>query len=618
MSQIKARKRAGAASGTSQQYPKFGKINGEHPLKHTVPASYVGYSARYRPNGEVYYFNFELAREMGLIPKHHDGKLDVALNEAILETFSLQIINEFDVLNNTPIDKDTVKPHQYMATRYLQLQHPNKTGLTSGDGRSIWNGTVKGPNAIWDISSCGTGATRLSPATAIEKKFFKTGDKNVSYGCGLARTSEGLSGAIMSDILHQNGIPTERTLAIIRFPGGTSINIRASKNLLRPAHFFGFMKRGDRESLQNMLDYYVEREIYNGALEPKRLPASSYTDFLNYVCDNFARATALYEGEYIFCWLDWDGDNILTDGGIIDYGTIRQFGLFHHEYRYEDVDKWSTNITQQRNKARSIVQTFAQIVDFVQTGIQKPLGEYKSHDILERFDQCFEKTFLSHLLFRIGYTPEQRQKLLADEQGLTLVRQFRTQVRYYEKAVAPGKPYKVADGIMRDAIFCMRDMLRELPKYLIKKGVRFPAEKFVDVMSSTYASDRLLAKFRKDTNRINRFQNTYLKLADRCADIVGMNKESVIFQLFERSALINRYEKITGDALIHISERLTRTSLPLNFQQRTLLIEQFISDQVLDPDRRADDRVLQAPKGKNMQQIFRWLFRTIKQNRSGI
>ena len=78
------------------------------------------------------------------------------------------------------------------------------------------------------------------------------------------------------------------------------------------------------------------------------------------VAIDFARAAATFEHEYIFCWLDWDGDNCLTNGGILDYGSVRQFGLFHREYRFDDGPRWSTSIVEQRNKARYIVQTFAQ------------------------------------------------------------------------------------------------------------------------------------------------------------------------------------------------------------------------------------------------------------------
>jgi len=99
-----------------------------------------------------------------------------------------------------------------MATRYLQMQHPNKRGATSGDGRSIWNGCFKGKNITWDISSGGTGATSLSPATAIEGKHFKTGNKISYYGCGRADTQEGLGAAVNRELFYKNGIETERII----------------------------------------------------------------------------------------------------------------------------------------------------------------------------------------------------------------------------------------------------------------------------------------------------------------------------------------------------------------------------------------------------------------------
>lgn len=617
MSQIKASRMA-VKLRKNKEYPKFQQIDGSHPLKTAVPNAYVGYSARQRKGGEVYYFNFDLAREMGLIPKSHEDKLTPSLQRAILDTFSLQIINEYDVLNNTRIDPKTVMPNQYMATRYLQLQHPNKTGLTSGDGRSMWNGCIKGKNATWDISSCGTGATRLSPASAIEKSFFKTGDKNVSYGCGLAHTAEGFGAALMSDILHRNGIPTERTLAVIRFPDSTAINIRASKNLLRPAHFFGFLKRGDRASLYNAMEYYIDREIHNGNLKPIKDPKKKYQAFLEHIAFNFARASALFEGEYLFCWMDWDGDNILTDGGIIDYGTIRQFGLFHHEYRYEDVDKMSTSITEQRNKAKYIVQNFVQIVDFLLTGKKKLISDFKHAQILSRFDEIFDRTFLEHLGYRIGLNSKQTQDLLGSRKGSLLLNRFRNQVRYYEKAVSNRKSYRVADGIMRDAIFCIRDILRELPHRLHDHGDYYSPADFINIISSQYASKRDLASHRRNSARIRNFQRTYKDIIFLVAKQSGKPEKQVLQSIQNRSSLINRYEKMTGDALIHIVSRMTRKSMRLTFNQRYSLMQSFINDQILDPDVRLDDTKRPVPRGEKMKKFYEWIFKIMKENREGI
>ena len=44
------------------------EIDGRHPWRDVSPDGYIDYQARYRPNGRVLFFNFSLAKEMGLIP----------------------------------------------------------------------------------------------------------------------------------------------------------------------------------------------------------------------------------------------------------------------------------------------------------------------------------------------------------------------------------------------------------------------------------------------------------------------------------------------------------------------------------------------------------------------
>ena len=187
-------------------YTSFDQLNGNHSFKKSVPNGYVDYQVRTRHGGSVFFFNFELARKMGIIPLDHSNELTPKLKQKILDTFALVIINEYDILNKRVFNEKEVRPNQYMATRYLQLQHPNKQGKTSGDGRGIWNGEFKHQGVTWDVSSSGTGATSLSPAHAMTNKFFKTGDKEVCYGNGYHSLNDGLSAALMSDIFHKNGI----------------------------------------------------------------------------------------------------------------------------------------------------------------------------------------------------------------------------------------------------------------------------------------------------------------------------------------------------------------------------------------------------------------------------
>ena len=78
-------------------YEKFKEVDGTHPWRNVSPDGYVDYRARYRPQGRVVYFNFPLAKEMGLIPADHPSQINKQLEQIILDTFSLVIINEYDL-----------------------------------------------------------------------------------------------------------------------------------------------------------------------------------------------------------------------------------------------------------------------------------------------------------------------------------------------------------------------------------------------------------------------------------------------------------------------------------------------------------------------------------------
>src|SRR5262249_46980257 len=156
-----------------------------------------------------------------------------------------------------------------------------------------------------------------------------------------------------------------------------------------PSHFFVHLKQGDRASLESCVELFIDRQIANGDWPRIEGRARRLRFFAAQTARTFARIAATFESEYIFCWLDWDGDNILADGGIIDYGSVRQFGLYHREYRFEDVDRMSTTIPEQRRKARHIVQNFAQIRDFLLSGRKGPLARFRRDPILALFDDEF-------------------------------------------------------------------------------------------------------------------------------------------------------------------------------------------------------------------------------------
>jgi uncharacterized protein YdiU (UPF0061 family) len=584
-------------------YSRFDQIDGSHDIKLNIPQAYVEYGARVREGGHVVAFNFELAKEMGLIAKDHENKMNKDLEQKLVDTFGIVIINEYDLKNNIKFDKDKILSNTYMATRYLQLQHPDQVGKNSGDGRSIWNGQFSALGKTWDVSSCGTGATRLSPATSIYKKFFQTGDPTISYGCGYSEVDEGLSSLLFSEIFNKNSVATERVLAVLKFKDGFSITVRASQNLLRPSHFFMHIKQGNREALTKLLNHYIQREVRNSKMIKNwKSNKEMYRAFLEYFTTNFAKVAARFEDDYIFCWLDWDGDNILMDGGIIDYGSVRQFGLFHHEYRYDDVQRFSTTIIEQKKKVKYMIQTFAQIIDFVLTGNKKPIQKFKRHWTQTMFDRVFEYNKNLNLLTKIGFKQKQCDYLITHH--LSKVTKFRQVFSHFERAKSNKGLVKVSDGVNWNAIFCMRDILRELPQLLLARGSMLTAREFVDIMASSYASKKDLIINTNRAKKCEIFQKSYLGLINHIATFTSSSRDQILLELAMRSSIVNRYDRVTGDSITLIVEKLMKSLSHMTPDQLTELIYEFSDYQYLSPDKATQGVREIRPKSKMMYQFL--------------
>ncbi|GJL55368.1 MAG: hypothetical protein NPIRA02_25000 [Nitrospirales bacterium] len=612
--------RASARQGKQNpwRYDRFRLINGTHDFKEAVPQGAVEYSVRLRKGGRLAYFNYALAKEMGLIAADHPQKMNRKLAATVLDTFGIQIINEYDVMNNTPIPKKNMKSHTYMATRYLQLQHPDHTGRTSGDGRSIWNGQISSRGTTWDISSCGTGATCLSPATAIEQKYFKTGDPSVSYGCGYANLSLGISAALMSEIFYRNGISTERTLAVIEYPHGNAINVRAGPNLLRPSHLFRYLKQGDLEGLCKAVDYFIARQRSNGHW-PKHVSRKKHYAYLaEYMARRFAQAAARFESDYLFVWLDWDGDNILMDGGIIDYGSVRQFGLYHHEYRFDDTDRWSTTIPEQKRKARYIVQTFIQLSDFLVNGKKRPIQTFTRHTLLKVFDREFERHLYHHLLYKIGFNALHREYLLNEEQDL--IEKFQRVFRYFEKAKSKRGPHKVSDGWTWDAIYCMRDMLRELPVHLCEKEAIMSPAVFMNTIASSYATKRDRTLNETKIKKIQKFQKRYLALVRQTADRFNKPERKLLLELGMRSAIINQYDRITGGSILLVTGKILRERRRSSFDEMQQVIHDFIQYQKMRPgsEKKTEVKMLHSEEQRRSQQVMNKIIGLVREYRESL
>jgi hypothetical protein len=563
-------------------YEKFSKLDGTHPWRGVSPEGFVDYPVRYRKGGRVLFFNFFLAKEIGLIPPQHPNRMNPKLEEIILQTFSLRILNEHDWINKKRWPQDHFKDNLFMATRYLQSQHENKRGLTSGDGRSIWNGILQNRSTKFDVSSRGTGSTILSPGAQEAQNFIQTGSGQYGYSTGLADADEMLSSAIMSEIFFREGIPTERCLLVIDYKDGNSIGVRTAPNLIRPAHIFRYLKLEMKEDLRKSFDYFLRRQIENKVWKLPHARKARYQKALKYLTKTYAKIAAVLEEEYIFNWLAWDGDNILASGGVLDYGSIRQFAAKHDKYRYEDVDRFSSSLTEQRTEAKRLIQTFIQAVDFILGGEKCNIDHFKSHRLLKEFDRCFVMERQKRMLWRVGFESTQIQQLIRAHSSI--VADFQKVLDYFELIKTNDGISRVPDGIDHPPVFLVRHILRILPLYILKRYNKkqwpmMPPEDFCRIMLASYVDQDDLALTETRRQKSIEFQESYQRLL-KAAGIRTMTK---VQHLVDRSAVINYAYRRTGDGLTWIVKSAIKLRYQMNRDELQEAIERFIQSQVLIP-----------------------------------
>lgn len=542
-------------SPTTETYNSLDILDGSHPYRDQVPEGAVLYPVRRLKRARIQYFNFALAKEIGLISQNHPEEMNPRLERKLIRTFAIHIVNEYDQKNRTHLVKDCVPDRLYMATRYLQLQHPSKDGRTSGDGRCIWNGAISHAGKTWDINSRGTGVTCLAPGSVLTGRHLMTGQNDVGYGCGMAELDELYSSAIMSECLYRQGVATERSLLVLDIGGGFGIGVRAGQNLLRPAHMFLFLKQENLPSLKKSVDYFIERERSNGVWKIDSRDPLKYKKALEQISKRFAQFAAQLDVEYIFTWLDWDGDNVLGTAGIIDYGSIRQFGLRHDQYRYDDVDRFSTNLNEQRQKARMTIQVFAQIMDYLRTGTKKAMREFANAPVLQIFDQEFEAHQTQRILHHAGLSPKQIEILLTLRPRI--VAQFVAQYQTIEGFKTHRRAMRVADGINRPAIFSMRRLLRQLPGFVAEKSLPSLSEPLLakELFHMTLA-ERAKGKDRVmlpgHARALLLFFKAYTQLVSSITNLANFKR--TLRNIDERSRIINRENRVTGNSVTLVVE----------------------------------------------------------------
>jgi hypothetical protein len=319
---------------------------------------------------------------------------------------------------------------------------------------------------------------------------------------------------------------------------------------------------------------------------------------------SFARFAAYLERNYIFAWLDWDGDNVLANAGIIDYGSIRQFGLRHDQYRYDDVQRFSTNLNEQRGKARQLVQVFAQLVAFLETGKRRAVEEFENSTAVRDYDREFDREVRHIFLKQIGFDETQIEALISRRPE---VEKLYSAFIALEKTKTQAPMRKVPDGVNRPAVFNMRAVLRDMPALLRTGGdwTTPSAQAVLDLMVTAYAKKvdkRLRGKLRE---RIDAFLKAYVGVMKA---VCATRTDSTLKAIGTRALEMNRPGRITGNGAEFIVEAVMNARRRgISFADVQKGIELFVQSQsptfTRSNQRKAQPTDLSSAAGRLFQEL---------------
>jgi hypothetical protein len=162
----------------------------------------------------------------------------------------------------------------------------------------------------------------------------------------------------------------------------------------------------------------------------------------------------------------------------------------------------------------------------------------------------------------------------------------------------------VPDGITWNAVYSTRDLLRELPRIYARDARPISPDVLLSLAASSYASrdDRRPTPTRLSHAR--ELQDAYLALVRRAARLSGRPLRRVLADVAARSAAINGYARVTGDAITHAARRLARGRKRLGPTATWEIVKRFAGGD--------------APRSKSAKRVFDDLLRLVVESRDGI
>ena len=201
--------------------------------------------------------------------------------------------------------------------------------------------------------------------------------------------------------------------------------------------------------------------------------------------------------------------------------------------------------------------------------------------MLELFDREFETHKRKLFLKQIGFEDAEASRI-GEASPPCLEKLLKLHARLERRRSSRGR-HRVPDGLSWNAVYCMRDVLRELPQRMIDlspDGTQLlQPDDFYKIALSDYASrkDRVLTPYRRRLAR--NYQKAYIELCDWSAERRRRSRVSVLAEIAPRAVARNAYGRMTGDGLTHATRRLTTNRGRLAPEETYRLIMAFAKSQ---------------------------------------
>jgi hypothetical protein len=166
-------------------------------------------------------------------------------------------------------------------------------------------------------------------------------------------------------------------------------------------------------------------------------------------------------------------------------------------------------------------------------------------------------------------------------------------------------------------VYSSRDLLRELPLRYQRAAEPIPAAELLAIATSSYASrsDRVLTPRRR--RMAGELQRSYLALLRAGARAGRLSLAALLAEVARRSGAINRYDRITGDAVELASSHLNRRRRRLGRDTLLEVIDGLVGQQDRRPLRSERRAPARRPSAAG-ERVLGALLELVAENRHGL